>query len=187
MSLPPEQTPVIVSAVRTPIGKFGRTLKDFSAPKLGAIVIREALARAKGLRDTDVDEVLMGNVVSAGIGQNPARQSAIFAGLPAQVGATSLNKVCGSGLKSIMFAAQAIKAGDAECVVAGGMESMSQCPYVQKDLRWGLKFGDSKTYDSMLIDGLWDVYNDFHMGVTGEIIASDVTTTAAAPSLSCEE
>lgn len=171
MSLPPEQTPVIVSAVRTPIGKFGRTLKDFSAPKLGAIVIREALARAKGLRDTNVDEVLMGNVVSAGIGQNPARQSAIFAGLPAQVGATSLNKVCGSGLKSIMFAAQAIKAGDAECVVAGGMESMSQCPYVQKDLRWGLKFGDSKTYDSMLIDGLWDVYNDFHMGVTGEIIA----------------
>ena len=177
MNLPPEQTPVIVSAVRTPIGKFGRTLRDFSAPKLGAIVIREALNRAKGVKGSDVNEVLMGNVVSAGVGQNPARQSAMFAGLPAEVGATTANKVCGSGLKAIMFAAQAIKAGDSNCVVAGGMESMSQCPYIQKDLRWGLKFGDSKTNDSMLVDGLWDVYNDFHMGVTGEIIAEKYGVT----------
>ncbi|MDG6995390.1 MAG: acetyl-CoA C-acetyltransferase [Nitrososphaerota archaeon] len=175
--MPPEQTPVIVSAVRTPIGKFGRTLKGFSAPRLGAIVIREALNRAKGIKERDVDEVIMGNVVSAGIGQNPARQATLFAGLPAEVGATTANKVCGSGLKSIMFAAQAIRAGDAECIVAGGMESMSQCPHILKDLRWGLKFGDSKTHDSMLLDGLWDVYNDFHMGVTGEIIAEKYGVT----------
>lgn len=177
MNIPPEQTPVIVSAVRTPIGKFGRTLKGFSAPRLGAIVIREALNRAKGIKERDVDEVIMGNVVSAGIGQNPARQATLFAGLPAEVGATTANKVCGSGLKSIMFAAQAIRAGDAECIVAGGMESMSQCPHILKDLRWGLKFGDSKTHDSMLLDGLWDVYNDFHMGVTGEIIAEKYGVT----------
>ena len=169
MVLPPERTPVIVSAVRTAIGKFGRTLKDFTAPQLGSIVIQEALKKAPGIRETDIDEVLMGNVVSAGIGQNPARQASIFAGLPAEVGATTENKVCGSGLKSIMFAAQAIKAGDAECIVAGGMENMSQSPYIQKNLRWGLKFGDAKIHDAMLLDGLWDVYNDFHMGMTGEI------------------
>ncbi len=140
-------------------------------------MIREALNRAKGIKERDVDEVIMGNVVSAGIGQNPARQATLFAGLPAEVGATTANKVCGSGLKSIMFAAQAIRAGDAECIVAGGMESMSQCPHILKDLRWGLKFGDSKTHDSMLLDGLWDVYNDFHMGVTGEIIAEKYGVT----------
>ena len=167
----PENTPVIVSAVRTPIGKFGRTLKDFPAQKLGALVIREALNRAPPMKEADVSEVIMGNVISAGLGQNPARQASIFAGLPATIGATTENKVCGSGLKAIMFAAQAIRAGDSDCLVAGGMESMSQAPYIQKNLRWGLKFGDAKVQDAMLLDGLWDVYNDFHMGMTGEIIA----------------
>jgi acetyl-CoA C-acetyltransferase len=171
LKLSPENTPVIVSAVRTPIGKFGRTLKDFPAPKLGAIVVSEVLKRASGLKETEIDEVVMGNVISAGLGQNPARQASIFAGLPASVGATTENKVCGSGLKAIMLASQAIKAGDASCIIAGGMENMSQAPYIQKNLRWGLKFGDSKTQDAMLLDGLWDVYNDFHMGMTGEIIA----------------
>jgi len=167
----PENTPVIVSAVRTPIGKFGRTLQDFGAQQLGAIAIREALTRALEVKDSEIDEVIMGNVVSAGLGQNPARQASIFAGLPATVGATTENKVCGSGMKAIMFASQAIKAGDAECLVAGGMESMSRSPYLQKNLRWGLKFGDAKVQDAMLLDGLWDAYNDFHMGMTGEIIA----------------
>jgi acetyl-CoA C-acetyltransferase len=171
LKLSPENTPVIVSAVRTPIGKFGRTLQNFSAQQLGAVVIQEALKRAPAAKETEIDEVIMGNVVSAGLGQNPARQASIFAGLPATVGATTENKVCGSGMKAIMFASQAIKAGDAECLVAGGMESMSQSPYLQKNLRWGLKFGDAKVLDAMLLDGLWDAYNDFHMGVTGEIIA----------------
>lgn len=176
----PENTPVIVSAVRTPIGKFGRTLKDYPAPKLGALVVREALNRAPGFKETDVHEVIMGNVVSAGLGQNPARQASIFAGLPVEIGATTENKVCGSGLKSIMFAAQAIRAGDADCIIAGGMENMSQCPYLMKNLRWGLKFGDSKVLDSMLLDGLWEVYNDFHMGMTGEITAERYGVTREA-------
>jgi acetyl-CoA C-acetyltransferase len=167
----PENSPVIVSAVRTPIGKFGRTLKDFSANQLGAIAIREALNRAPGAKETEVEEVLMGNVVSAGLGQNPARQASIYSGLPPSVGATTENKVCGSGLKSIMFASQAIRAGDSCFIVAGGMESMSQAPFIQKNLRWGLKFGDAKVQDAMLLDGLWDAYNDYHMGMTGEIVA----------------
>ncbi|HZW55236.1 MAG TPA: thiolase family protein [Nitrososphaerales archaeon] len=167
----PENSPVIVSAARTPIGKFGKTLRDYSATKLGALVVREVLNRAPGIQDSDVHEVIMGNVISAGLGQNPARQAALYGGLPAEVGATTENKVCGSGLKAIMFAAQAIKAGDADCLIAGGMESMSNAPYIQKNLRWGLKFGDSKVHDAMLLDGLWDVYNDFHMGITGEIVA----------------
>ena len=171
MARSPENTPVIVSAVRTPIGKFGRTLRDYPAVKLGAIVVREALARAGGIKDTEVDEVIMGNVVSAGLGQNPARQAAIYSGLPPEIGAVTENKVCGSGLKAIMQAAQAIRAGDGDCFVAGGMESMSNAPYVQKNLRWGLKFGDAKVADAMLLDGLWDVYNDYHMGVTGEVVA----------------
>jgi acetyl-CoA C-acetyltransferase len=166
-----ETLPVIVGAARTPIGKLGKTLRDFPPQKLGAIVIREALKRAPGIKDTDVHEVIMGNVVSAGLGQNPARQASLYSGLPEEIGAVTENKVCGSGLKSVMFAAQAIKARDAECVVAGGMESMSMAPYLQKNLRWGLKFGDSKVADAMLLDGLWDVYNDFHMGMTGEITA----------------
>ena len=139
--------------------------------KLGAIVIREALNRAGGIKDTDIDEVIMGNVVSAGLGQNPARQAALFSGLPPETCALTENKVCGSGLKAIMLAAQGIRAGDGDCFVAGGMESMSNAPYLQKNLRWGLKFGDAKVMDSMLIDGLWDAYGDYHMGVTGEIIA----------------
>ena len=139
--------------------------------KLGAIVVREALARAGGIKDTEVDEVIMGNVVSAGLGQNPARQAAIYSGLPPEIGAVTENKVCGSGLKAIMQAAQAIRAGDGDCFVAGGMESMSNAPYLQKNLRWGLKFGDAKVADAMLLDGLWDVYNDYHMGVTGEVVA----------------
>ena len=171
MKFPAENTPVIVSAARTAIGKFGRTLVEYPAPKLGAIVVREVLKRAEKIRDSEVAEVIMGNVVSAGLGQNPARQASLFGGLPSEVGAVTENKVCGSGLKAIMLAAQAIKAGDSDCILAGGMESMSNAPYLQKNLRWGLKFGDSKLLDSMLIDGLWDVYNDFHMGITGEIIA----------------
>ncbi|MGI0090327.1 MAG: thiolase family protein [Nitrososphaerales archaeon] len=166
-----ENAAVIVSAVRTPIGKFGRTLKDYPAPKLGALVIREALNRARGIKENDVSEVIMGNVVSAGLGQNPARQASIFAGLPVEIGGTTENKVCGSGLKSIMLAAQAVRAGDSDCIIAGGMENMSRCPYLLKDQRWGLKFGDSKVLDSMLLDGLWEVYNDYHMGVTGEVVA----------------
>lgn len=162
---------MILSAVRTPIGKFGRTLKDFPAQKLGALVIREALDRAKKIKDTEIDEVIMGNVVSAGLGQNPARQAAIYSGLPAEICALTENKVCGSGLKAVMTAAQAIRAGDGDCFVAGGMESMSNAPYLQKNLRWGLKFGDAKTLDSMLLDGLWDAYGDYHMGITGEIVA----------------
>ncbi len=166
-----ENRPVIVSAVRTPIGKFGRSLKEFPAPKLGALVVREALRRAAAIKGGDVDEVIMGNVVSAGLGQNPARQAAVYAGLPVKVGGTTDNKVCGSGLKSIMLAAQAIRAGDAKCIVAGGMESMSQCPYLVKNMRWGTRSGDSKAIDSMIFDGLWEVYNDYHMGLTGETIA----------------
>jgi acetyl-CoA C-acetyltransferase len=171
LKLDPENSPVIVSAVRTAVGKFGRTFKDYSAQQLGAIAIREALNRAPGAKESEVEEVIMGNVVSAGLGQNPARQASIFAGLPETVGATTENKVCGSGLKAIMFASQAIKAGDASFIVAGGMENMSQAPFLQKNLRWGLKFGDAKVQDAMLLDGLWDVYNDYHMGMTGEIVA----------------
>jgi len=169
-NLPPENNPVIVSAVRTPIGKFGKTLKDYPATRLGSIVVREALKRAPGIKDTDIYEVIMGNVVSAGLGQNPARQASLYGGLPAEVCAVTVNKVCGSGLKAIMFAAQAVKAGDGDCFVAGGMESMSCAPFLQKNLRWGLKFGDSKILDAMLLDGLWDAYNDYHMGITGEIV-----------------
>ena len=170
-NLPPENNPVIVSVVRTPIGKFGKSLKDVTAPRLGSIAVKEALRRASGIKAIEVNEVIMGNVVSAGLGQNPARQASIYAGLPDEVGATTENKVCGSGLKAIMFAASAIKAGDGDCFIAGGMESMSNAPYIDKDLRWGLKFGDSKIHDGMLLDGLWDVYNDYHMGITGEIVA----------------
>jgi acetyl-CoA C-acetyltransferase len=171
LKLSPENTPVIVSAVRTPIGKFGKTLRDFPAQSLGALVIREALKRSKKIKDTDIHEVIMGNVISAGLGQNPARQASIYAGLPVEVGAVTENKVCGSGLKAIMLAAQAIKAGDADCIIAGGMESMSNSPFLQKDLRWGLKYGDSKVIDAMISDGLWDAYNDYHMGLTGEVVA----------------
>ncbi|HUH82832.1 MAG TPA: acetyl-CoA C-acetyltransferase [Nitrososphaerales archaeon] len=162
--------PVVVAICRTPIGKFGKALVGVSAPQLGALVIEEALKRAK-VRPDDVDEVVMGNVVSAGLGQNPARQSAIHAGIPFGVGSFTVNKVCGSSLKAVMLAAQSIKAGDNEIVVAGGMESMSNAPYLAKGVRWGTKFGDARLLDAMIADGLWDAYHNYHMGVTGELIA----------------
>jgi acetyl-CoA C-acetyltransferase len=162
--------PVILSACRTPIGKFGKGLVGVPAPRLGSLVIEEALKRAR-VQAKEVDEVLMGNVVSAGLGQNPARQAAIFAGVPFNVGSVTVNKVCGSGLKAAMLAAQSIKAGDNEIVVAGGMESMSNAPYLAKGTRWGTKFGDARLLDAMIVDGLWDAYHNYHMGITGELIA----------------
>jgi acetyl-CoA C-acetyltransferase len=161
---------VIVSAVRVPTGRFLGSLKSFSAPELGALVVREAVNRA-GLRPEDVDEVILGNVVSAGLGQAPARQAAIRAGLPPSVAALTINKVCGSGLKAVMLAAQAIQTENAEVVVAGGMESMSNCPYLLPKVREGLRLGHGQAVDSMILDGLWDVYEDYHMGCTGEIVA----------------
>ena len=164
------QVPVIVSACRTPIGKFGRGLVGVAATELGALVIEESMKRAK-VSPEDVDEVIMGNVVSAGLGQNPARQAAVHAGVPFGVGSFTINKVCGSGLKAIMLAAQSIKAGDNEVVVAGGMESMSNAPYLAKGVRWGTKFGDARLLDAMIADGLWDAYHNYHMGLTGEYVA----------------
>ena len=161
---------VIASGVRTAQGKFAGGLKGFSAPQLGSIVIKEAIKRA-GIKSTDVDEVIMGNVVSAGLGQNVARQAAIGAGIPYEVGAIHLDKVCGSGLKAIVIAAQAIKSDDAEIIVSGGMESMTNCPYLLPKARFGYRLFDGKVVDSMVNDGLWDIYNDFHMGNTGEVIA----------------
>ncbi|HYB06563.1 MAG TPA: acetyl-CoA C-acetyltransferase [Nitrososphaerales archaeon] len=164
------QSPVILSACRTPIGKFGKSLVGVSAPSLGALVIEEALRRGK-VQASEVEEVIMGNVVSAGLGQNPARQSAIKAGIPFASGAVTVNKVCGSALKAVMLAAQSIKAGDNEIVVAGGMESMSNAPYLAKGVRWGTKSGDARLLDAMIADGLWEAYHNYHMGITGENIA----------------
>jgi acetyl-CoA C-acetyltransferase len=161
---------VIVSACRTPIAKFQGLLASFTAPKLGALAVAEALRRAK-LDPAQVEEVIMGNVLQAGLGQNPARQAAIHAGIPNSVPAFTVNKVCGSGLKSVMLAAQAIRAGDIEVAVAGGMESMSNAPYILPEARNGVRLGHGKLVDSMIADGLWDVYNDFHMGNTGELVA----------------
>ncbi len=161
---------VIVSAVRTPIGKFQGSLSDFTAPQLGAIVVREAVRRA-GIDPNSVDECIMGNVVSAGLGQNPARQVALKGGLSDRVSATTINKVCGSGLKSVALAQQAIQTGNAQVVVAGGMESMTNAPYLLQNARKGFRLGDQKVVDSMVHDGLWDVYNDYHMGNTGENVA----------------
>jgi len=161
---------VIVSAVRTPTGKFLGVLKDFRAPDLGALAVREAVARA-GVDPAMVDECLMGNVVSAGIGQAPARQAALRGGLPNSVGALTINKVCGSGLKAVMLASQGIASGDIDIAVAGGMESMSNCPYLLFKVREGLRMGDSKVVDSMVHDGLWDAFDDVHMGMTGELVS----------------
>lgn len=161
---------VIVSGVRTAQGKFSGALKSFSAPQLGGIAIKEAVKKAE-IKPKDVDEVIMGNVVQAGLGQNVARQAAINAGIPYEVGAFHVDKVCGSSLKAVVLAAQAIKCEDADCVVAGGMESMTNCPYVLDKARFGFRMFDGKIIDTMVHDGLWDVYNDFHMGHTGEIIA----------------
>jgi acetyl-CoA C-acetyltransferase len=162
--------PVILSAVRLPTGKFLGTLKGFTAPQLGAMVVREAVKRA-GLEPRAVDEVIMGNVVSAGLGQAPARQAAIGAGLPPEVAALTINKVCGSGLKAVMLAAQGIATGDADIVVAGGMESMSNAPYLLTRAREGLRLGHGEVVDSMIHDGLWEAYEDYHMGCCGEIVA----------------
>jgi acetyl-CoA C-acetyltransferase len=161
---------VIVAACRTPIGRFQGGLSSFRAPELGAIVIREALRRA-GVPGKDVEEVIFGNVLQAGLGQNPARQAALGAGVPPEVASVTINKVCGSGLKAVMLAAQAIRAGDANVIVAGGQESMSNAPYLMPQARAGMRLGHGKLLDSMVHDGLWDVYNDFHMGATGDLVA----------------
>jgi len=161
---------VIASAVRTAIGKFGGTLQNIRAPDLGAFAITGAVERA-GISKDSIDEVIMGNVVSAGLGQNPARQAMIAAELPVSIPAFTVNKVCGSGMKAVVAAAQAIKAGDAKVIVAGGMENMNLCPFVLPKARYGYRLGDGKIVDAMVNDGLWDFYNDFHMGNTGEIIA----------------
>ena len=161
---------VIISGVRTPIGKFQGSLSEISAPKLGAIVVKEAVNRAK-LKPEQVDECIMGNVVSAGLGQNPARQAAIFGGLPPEVGAMTVNKVCGSGLKAVALAAQAVQTGNSDIVVAGGMESMTNAPYLLPQARKGYRLGNAQIIDSMVQDGLWDVYNNYHMGITGENVA----------------
>jgi acetyl-CoA C-acetyltransferase len=164
------ETPVILSAVRTPIGKFQGGLAGFSAPELGGRIVAEAIRRA-GLDAKQIDEAILGNVVQAGLGQNPARQAALKGGCAPRVAAMTINKVCGSGLKAVALAAQAVTLGESEIVVAGGMESMSNCPYLLPQARTGYRLGDGKIVDSMINDGLWDAYEDFHMGVTGELVA----------------
>jgi acetyl-CoA C-acetyltransferase len=161
---------VIISACRTPVGKFQGSLSHLSATQLGAVVVREAVQRAK-LDPQQVDECIMGNVISAGLGQNPARQAALFGGLPPAVGAMTVNKVCGSGLKAVGLAAQAIQTGDSSMVVAGGMESMTNAPYLLSQARKGYRLGNAEIIDSMVHDGLWDIYNNYHMGITGENVA----------------
>ena len=161
---------VIVSAVRTPTGKFLGALKEFSATQLGALVVREAVARA-GIDPSSVDECIMGNVIQAGNGQNPARQAALHGGLAEHVAALTINKVCGSGLKAVMLAAQGIATGDIEIAVAGGMESMSNAPYLLPRVREGLRMGNGQILDSMIIDGLWCAFEHCHMGVSGETVA----------------
>src|SRR4051812_46564570 len=162
--------PYILSAVRTPIGKFLGKLADVPAPRLGAAAIAEAVKRAH-VAPADIDEVIMGNVVQAGEGQAPARQAALAAGLPDTIAAYTVNKVCGSGLKAVMLAAQAIRAGDAELVIAGGIESMSRAPYLLFGARTGWKYGDQKAVDAMIHDGLWCAFEDWHMGEAAEHIA----------------
>jgi len=163
---------VIASAARTAIGKFGGSLAKISGPELGAIAIRCALDRAK-VAPTQVSEVIMGEVLTAGLGQNPARQAAIKAGLAVDVPGMTINKVCGSGLKAVMLAANAIIAGDSEIVVAGGQENMSATPHLLQGSRDGLRMGEAKLVDSMIVDGLWDVYNQYHMGITAENVAKE--------------
>src|SRR5215470_8423246 len=168
--MPALEEVVIFSACRTLVGKFQGSLSDLNATQLGAIVVREVVKRAN-LNPAQVDECIMGNVVSAGLGQNPARQAAIFGGLPPEVSAMTINKVCGSGLKAVGLAAQAIQTGNSTVVVAGGMESMSNAPYLLPQGRKGFRMGDAQVVDSMIRDGLWDVYNDYHMGITAENVA----------------
>ena len=167
---------VIISACRTAIGKYGKTLNGIKATDLGAHVVKEAVKRA-GVQPTDIEECIMGNVLSAGLGQNPARQAAIGAGLPVEIGSFTVNAVCGSALKSVMLAADAIKAGEYNVLAVGGMESMSNAPYIMNGARWGYRMNDQTVVDSMVHDGLWDIFNNQHMGFTGEIVAErfDVT------------
>ncbi len=160
----------IAGAVRTPLGKFLGGLSSFPAPRLGAMVIAEALKRA-GVPADQVEEVIMGNVVTAGLGQNPARQASIYGGVTETAGALTINKVCGSGLKAVSLATQAIKLGDADIIVAGGMENMSAAPYILRQARTGYRLNDGAIVDSMVFDGLWDIYNNFHMGNTAELVS----------------
>lgn len=164
--------PVIVSACRTPIGKFGGSLASLTAPQLGAAALKAAVERA-GVDPADLDEVIMGIVLAGGVGQAPARQAALQAGIPPEVPALTINKVCGSSLKAVMLAAQAIRAGDARCVAAGGMESMSMSPYLLPKARFGMRLGHGQVVDSMVHDGLWCAHDDQHMGCTGELVASE--------------
>jgi acetyl-CoA C-acetyltransferase len=170
------EAPVIISGVRTAIGKFQGALDSFSAPQLGSVVVREAVKRAN-VDPGQVDECIMGLVVAAGLGQNPARQAALNGGLPPTVGAMTVNKVCGSGLKAVALAAQAIQTGNADIVVAGGMESMTNAPYLLPQARKGYRLGNSQIIDSVVNDGLWDVYNNYHMGMTGENVAQKYGVT----------
>jgi acetyl-CoA C-acetyltransferase len=170
---------VLAGAVRTAMGKFQGALSKFTAPALGAIALKEAILRA-GIKPLDVQEVFMGNVLQAGVGQNPARQAARGAGIPDGVGSTTINKVCGSGLKSVILAAQAIRAGDLDVAAAGGMENMTNAPYLLPEARAGLRLGHGKLVDSMVHDGLWDIYNDFHMGRTAELVSQKYDVTRQA-------
>ena len=169
---------VIVSAVRTPVGKFLGALKSFKATELGAIAVREAVKRA-GVKPEDVDEVIMGCVIQAGLGQNPARQAALASGLPDAVSAVTVNKVCGSGLKAVMMAAQGVQLGDTEIVVAGGMESMSNAPYLLPKAREGYRLGHGTVVDSVIQDGLWCAFDDQHMGCTGEVVSERFNVSRA--------
>ncbi len=169
---------VIISAARTPVGKFLGSLKGFSATELGAIVVRESVKRA-GIKPEDVDEVIMGCVIQAGLGQNPARQAALNGGIPSTVAAVTVNKVCGSGLKAVMMAAQGVQLGDSEMVVAGGMESMSNAPYLVPKAREGYRLGNGELIDSMIHDGLWCAFENYHMGCTGEVVADEYRVSRA--------
>lgn len=167
---------VILSACRTPVGRYLGTLTDVPAVQLGALVIREAIKRA-GVQDTEIEEVIMGNVLTAGLGQNPARQAAIFAGLPQEVPAFTINKVCASSMRAVMLADQIIRAGDAEVIVAGGMENMSAAPYLVPKARGGYRMGDGVLVDEMIKDGIWCAFGDYHMGITAENVAEKYGVT----------
>src|SRR5271163_2979947 len=174
--MPSSTQVVIIAGCRTPIGKFQGSLSDMTAPQIGAVAVREAVKRAN-LQPQQIDECIMGNVVSAGIGQNPARQAALFGGLSPEVGAMTINKVCGSGLKAVALAAQAIQTGNSEIVVAGGMESMTNAPYLLPNARSGFRMGNATAVDSMVNDGLWDSFNNYHMGQTAENVAEKYKIT----------
>ncbi len=161
---------VIAGAARTAIGKFQGALSSFTATKLGGFVVKEAVKRS-GIKPDVIDEVIMGNVISAGLGQNPARQAALWGGTPNRIGSFTINKVCGSGLKAVSLAAQAIQSGDAKIIIAGGMENMTNGPYILRQARAGQRLGNGKLVDTMIFDGLWDIHNDFHMGMTAELVS----------------